>query len=360
MEEFPKENTEQGGENNLSPEMQELADMAGKMGENTEVEQAEQKTRYAEIDNEIFNGIRSIEDEADRDLATAILSVYYDKHMGKEDGTRSKRDLAKMQGMKVIVDYMNGDKTEPLEEPLYKAYREVRDQNIDLGIETKTASNIADSVDKIFGWHRHHGGLWSTLRIGQRIDNYDSLDKWGPYVWFEVPGREYGVRFALHGGRVEQSERAVTGVLAENIIARLKEPKKDWARDVNIAELDMLARAYNMAANDLMGNNGLERHIDFEKREAEGEMRRRMSFAMRENNDPRREEIVLKVPGKGGVAEYAAGGKLLRDFHDYQRMHKSYLKHLEAGKMILAGQNWRELKRPDDQETEKIDPDDGL
>ncbi|MBR3332407.1 hypothetical protein IKG28_02140 [Candidatus Saccharibacteria bacterium] len=38
MEEFPKENTEQGGENNLSPEMQELADMAGKMGEKTEVE----------------------------------------------------------------------------------------------------------------------------------------------------------------------------------------------------------------------------------------------------------------------------------------------------------------------------------
>lgn len=34
MEEFPKENTEQGGESTLSPEMQGLADMAGKMGEN--------------------------------------------------------------------------------------------------------------------------------------------------------------------------------------------------------------------------------------------------------------------------------------------------------------------------------------
>ena len=57
MEEFPKNNSEQGGENNLSPEMQELADMAGKMGKTHEKSYEEAKR-----DGELPEGVRDEND----------------------------------------------------------------------------------------------------------------------------------------------------------------------------------------------------------------------------------------------------------------------------------------------------------
>ncbi|MBR2658508.1 hypothetical protein IKD57_01245 [Candidatus Saccharibacteria bacterium] len=57
MEEFPKENTEQGGENTLSPELQGLADMAGKMGETQEKSYEEAKR-----DGELPEGVRDERD----------------------------------------------------------------------------------------------------------------------------------------------------------------------------------------------------------------------------------------------------------------------------------------------------------
>ena len=356
MEETPKnreENMDTGGAGMLSemPSFEEHMSKAEQVPtdfvENIQEEyqdfmkeQAEQRAEYQKIDEEIFEGIRSIENKADRDLATAILPLYYTEKMGDEDGMRSEEDLVRMQAMQAIANYMNGDKTEPLEKTLYKVSGEARERNKNLG--AMKAMNISKNALTILGFDLN-GGPLNGLRIGQKIDTYEAPTKNG-YTNFEVPGREYGANFYFDNHRVERTETAVTAVLAEDIAGRLKNSENAGEREIDVAELDMLSEAYDGALDDYT-ENSVEKKIDFFKRTADREMRRSVLFAMTKY-ESEQNGITLRVTGEGGAADFIAGSRLLSQFHNYQFWHKNYLAHLEVGKRILAGEDWREIERP--------------
>lgn len=292
------------------PNESPMADLENEkpFGEHLADSTEEQKSEYEKVDSEIFEGIRSIENKADRDLATAILPLYYSSSMG-EDGTRSDADLSKMETMGTLVNYMHGDKAEPL-------------------------------------YLRHK--LFGVLERGHKIENFETFGKESNsngYTSFEVPGREYGANFYFKGNRVDFGEKAVTATLANDIAERLQNPKNDGDREIDTAELDMLSKAYELGEGDYYREHPVEGYVDNFKRTAAHEMSVKMRRVMNEYNSGQA-EVSINVKGEGGVANYLAAEKLANEFSGCIYAQKVYRSNLEIGKQILDGADWREIERP--------------
>ena len=176
MEEFPKNNSEQGGENTLSPELQGLADMAGKIGENTETEQVE-NTEKEPIAEKYYEQAR---EERARWLERA------EEEMKKAEELKPD-DLKVYTNLKAVVEEGKGPEYRPLDMDnpsdikAFEGYKadEVKKAKKILRAINEDDSYSLDSVAEKFLNREMIDRISSRLKNNEDLDNEENkyLDK---------------------------------------------------------------------------------------------------------------------------------------------------------------------------------------
>ena len=168
MEEFPKNNSEQGGENNLSPEMQELADMAGKMGEITEVETGQvEDTEEEPIDEKYYEQAR---EEKARWIERAKEKIKRAEEMKPEDLKRLINPKTAFVEEEPKYQPLNID--DPGDAEAFANYRENEIERAKKKIQTINEDD-SYSLDNIAKTCRNREMI---NRIRARLENNDDLD----------------------------------------------------------------------------------------------------------------------------------------------------------------------------------------
>lgn len=308
--------------------------------EHIETENSEEKVaEYQKMDQEIFDGIHSIKDDADRELATAILPYYYTSKMGGRDEVRSDEDLAKMLIMQAVVNYMNGDKTDSMESTILpivdEVYSDLRHRKKMLSFAPITATE----------------NMLKRLQIGQNIKNFESYvrpARIGGDTYFKVSGDSMlGASFWFNPNKASREDIAVTSVLAENITRRIEHPMDQREKRLDIAELHMLEDAFEARRGMYYDpEDNVMKHIKFGSKKARNKMAKAAFCKIEYSDNSAQEEISLKLGGEGGVLNFLAGTRLENEYQKYQDFQDEFKNAVEIGQRILNGEDWREIERP--------------
>ena len=292
-------------------------------------EQLEQIEKYRKMDERIFDGIRSIDNKGDRDLATATLACYYPTRYEDLNKARPSRILAGLKGMETVVECIHEGKTRQLRRELIGARHEwLQDDSI------SEKSGGAKEIMKLFDSRR----IFYRLQNGNKIDNYKNNGD----VEFRIPGQERSIKFEFSNEEVSHDETAIVATMVNGILERLENMEQnhqmrgreyDAVDSMYIAELEMLERAYSAGISASYRPHSVEDEIDFNHRLTINKTGDNISRLMM--NAKAGQQITMDVDGEGGAAEFVAANEIRAWFHEYKTNLREYRETLRSGQRIL-------------------------
>lgn len=296
-------------------------------------EQEAKNKEFEKFDNKIFENIMSIENPDDRDLATAILPYYYNDELDDE-GARGRKDIAKREGMKAVVDYMNGDKKKPLEDAL-----------VDVG-------------QKFFNDPEHD--RWENARVSRAVfgrldDDLDDLiegQRLGQLDVSEAESNEYTYKFVFSPDKDRLGYGSCR--FERNIFFETEEEKdcakvalnlaNDLAKRINESDNydDILKDQANLITLSNVYGSRIEESLEEEEQHRLSET---LSSARKimdsEDFNVSESSLPFSHTGLLGLMNIR---ELENDFKDYLRKNARYKKAVKVGRAILNGEkDWHEV-----------------
>lgn len=312
-------------------------------------EQEARNNEFKKFDNEIFEGIMSIEDPDDKDLATAILPFYYNDSLNDNDASKQGRRV----GIKAVVNYMYSDKSMSLEDTISKAannlLNDAKHTNETRIVAREAFYPLLHSIDDNIPTDL------ADLRIGQEIESLNLSEA----VFNE---NEQSYRFNYHDGNRERS--SLFQISAHHIAPQLLgEPPADDSTKITLSVANSLAKQIN-ETNDrekklaslvkmevlkeahFLDPYKIEQFLDEKREKALSDVIESTKEVMNAENYNR---LDSSLPIKNsGLIQLVCIDELINTFKNYKRADTMYKHSLKVGKDILSGKDFNKIDIHDD------------